>query len=174
MNCRPRALRPAQGSAQGGVDVPVVRRDRLLSAAGAAGAPAPVAELPQNARGSAQGSLSTHRLQTYHSTSQAPFSFVFLRTIPIEANLCSIEATIVPRSAVSPFTCTRLLFGTATNDLTGGARRGKGAMVISHTSFVLKRDRLGWGSCPLPHNRRRAAFAVCASGGDRLCAPSGA
>ena len=36
------------------------------------------------------------------------------------------------------------------------------------------RDRLGWGSCPLPHNRRRAAFAVCASGGDRPCAPSGA
>ena len=37
-------------------------------------------------------------------------------------------------------------------------------MVISHTSFVLKRDRLGWGSCPLPHNRRRAAYAAAPAG----------
>ena len=31
-------------------------------------------------------------------------------------------------------TCTRLLFRTATNDLTGGMRRGKGAMVIARTA----------------------------------------
>ena len=35
-------------------------------------------------------------------------------------------------------TCTRLLFRTDTNDLAGGVRRGKGAMVTSHTCFVLK------------------------------------
>ena len=37
---------------------------------------------------------------------------------------------------------------TDTNDLAGGARRGKGAMVTSHTSFVLKRDRQGGGGLP--------------------------
>ena len=31
------------------------------------------------------------------------------------------------------FTCIRLLFGTDTNDLTGGVRRGTGAVVISDT-----------------------------------------
>ena len=47
--------------------------------------------------------------------------------------------------------CTRLLFGTATNDLTGGARRGKGAMVISDTlALSSKRDRQGGGAARSP------------------------
>ena len=41
-------------------------------------------------------------------------------------------------SCYTLLTCTRLLFRTDTNDLTGGARRGKGAMVTSLTSFVLR------------------------------------
>ena len=59
------ALGKAHSPRQPGVKVPAVCRDRLLSAAGAAGAPAPVAALPQRARGSAQNRLSTHRLQAY-------------------------------------------------------------------------------------------------------------
>ena len=59
-------------------------------------------------------------------------------------------------------TCTRLLFGTATNDLTGGARRGKGAMVISDTlALSSKRDRQGGGAA---HNCRRAAYAAAPAG----------
>ena len=45
-------------------------------------------------------------------------------------------------------TCIRLLFRTDTNDLTGGVRRGKGAMVISHASFVLKEGPAGVGELP--------------------------
>mgnify|MGYP001451441931 CR=1 FL=1 len=45
-------------------------------------------------------------------------------------------------------TCIRLLFRTDTDDLTGGVRRGKGAMVISHTCFVLKEGPAGWGGPP--------------------------
>jgi hypothetical protein len=44
--------------------------------------------------------------------------------------------------------CIRLLFRTDTNDLAGGARRGKGAMVTSHTGFVLKEGPAGWGGLP--------------------------
>ena len=36
-------------------------------------------------------------------------------------------------------TCIRLVFRTDTDDLTGGVRRGKGAMVISHTCFAMRR-----------------------------------
>ena len=45
-------------------------------------------------------------------------------------------------------TCIRLLFRTDTNDLAGGVRRGKGAMVTSHTGFVLKEGPAGWGGLP--------------------------
>ena len=34
------------------------------------------------------------------------------------------------------FTCIRLLFRTDTDDLTGGVRRGEGALVTSHTCCV--------------------------------------
>ena len=65
-------------------------------------------------------------------------------------------------------TCIRLLFGTATNDLTGGVRRGKGAMVISDTlALSSERDRQGGGGA---HNCRRAAYAAApagATGSDR-------
>ena len=50
--------------------------------------------------------------------------------------------------AVGTHTCTRLLFRTDTNDLAGGARRGKGAMVTSHTCFVLREGPAGWGGLP--------------------------
>ena len=53
-----------------------------------------------------------------------------------------------PRSLFLLLTCTRLLFRTDTNDLTGGARRGKGAMVTSHTCFVLREGPAGWGGLP--------------------------
>ena len=47
--------------------------------------------------------------------------------------------------------CVCVLFGTATNDLTGGARRGKGAMVISDTlALSSKRDRQGGGAARSP------------------------
>ena len=47
-------------------------------------------------------------------------------------------------------------------------------MISDSLDSSSKRDRPGWGSCLPPHNRRRAALAVSASGGDRPCAPSGA
>jgi len=48
------------------------------------------------------------------------------------------------------FTCIRLLFRTDTNDLTGGVRRGAGAMVISDSlALSSKRDRQdGGAACP--------------------------
>ena len=57
----------------------------------------------------------------------------------------------------SILTCIRLLFRTDTDDLTGGARRGKGAMVTSHTSFVLKRVV---SSSSSRSKRREKRFAI--------------
>ena len=70
----------------------------------------------------------------------------------------------------------RLLFGTATNDLTGGARRGKGAMVISDTlALSSKRDRQGGGAAHSPTAAAELPIAVAAAcRGGRLPAPSGA
>ena len=80
------------------------------------------------------------------------------------------------RSEGPSTTCTRLLFGTATNDLTGGARRGKGAMVISDTlALSSKRDRQGGGAAHSPTAAAELPVAVAAAcRGGRLPAPSGA
>ena len=49
------------------------------------------------------------------------------------------------------FTCVRLLFGTDTNDLTGGVRRGTGAVVISDTlASSSERDQQDGGAAHSP------------------------
>ena len=55
--------------------------------------------------------------------------------VPARLGLCGTPLRTSLRHACDSFTtCIRLLFRTDTNDLTGGMRRGKGAVVTSHTA----------------------------------------
>ena len=48
------------------------------------------------------------------------------------ARAITVPWSIPPSGAARDLSCIRLLFRTDTNDLAGGVRRGKGAVVISH------------------------------------------
>ena len=100
---------------------------------------------------------------------------------PVGSPTCPKPLVHQKQAGLDLLTCTRLLFGTATNDLTGGARRGKGAMVISDTLALSSRGtgRVGGPPAPplLPQSclrrlRLRWGPAVCTERGSVAARPA--
>ena len=103
----------------------------------------PVALRSSPAPSPARDSLNT-QLSLEHDAAWLPRpSYTNLRAI-MSRFLRSLLSVALQQAS----TCIRLFFRTDTNDLAGGVRCGKGAMVISRTRFVLREGPAGWGGLP--------------------------